>query len=60
MKTYATPIEIKATKNYCFGTFPKTYITGNVGDIFTVIAETKAYYITTNTKNNKLPKWVAQ
>jgi hypothetical protein len=60
MKTYTTPIEMKATKSYCFGSFPKTYISGNAGDVFTVIAETKAYYITTNPKNNKLPKWVIQ
>jgi hypothetical protein len=60
MKIYSKPTEIKATKNYFFGTFPKTYVTGKIGDVFTAIGETKAYYITTNPKNNKLPKWVTQ
>jgi hypothetical protein len=60
MKNYSAPIEIKATKGYSFGSFPKTYISGNVGDVFIVIGETKAYYITTNTKNNKLPKWITE
>ena len=60
METYLTPKEMKVTKSYCFGTFPKTYITGKIGDVVTVIGETKNYYITTNAINNKLPKWVTQ
>lgn len=60
MTTYSIPKEVKAAKSYCFGTFPKTYVTGNIGDVFTVIGETKSYYITTNKKNNKLPKWITQ
>ena len=58
MTTYTTPTEKTAKKSYCFGTFPKTYITGNAGDKFNVIGETKSYYITTNVKNPKLPKWI--
>lgn len=58
MKNYTTPITKTAITSYCFGTFPKTYITGNIGDTYTVIGETKTYYITTNEKNNKLPKWI--
>jgi len=58
MKTYTKSIVKEAKVSYCFGTFPNTYVTGQIGDKFTVIGETKTYYITTNEKNNKLPKWV--
>lgn len=58
MKNYAQPIEKTAVKNFCFGASPKTLISGTIGATFTVIGETKAYYITNNPKNNKLPKWV--
>lgn len=60
MKTFNQPQTKTAKVSYCFGTFPKTYITGKVGDSFNVIGETKAYYITDNAKNNKLPKWVVE
>jgi len=60
MKTYNTPITKTAKVNYIFGTFPKTYVSGNIGDVLTIIGETKAYYITTNVKNPKLPKWVVE
>lgn len=58
MKEFETPIQKVAKKSFCFGTFPKTFITGNIGDVFTVIGETKSYYITTNQTNPKLPKWI--
>jgi hypothetical protein len=58
MTNYTQAIEKTAVTNFCFGTYPKTYISGTVGAKFCVIGETKAYYITTNPKNNKLPKWV--
>jgi hypothetical protein len=58
MKTYTQPVEMKAVINFTFGSFPKTYIGGSIGDVFTVIGETKAYYITDNPKNNKLPKYI--
>jgi len=60
MTTYTTPIELKATKSFAFGRFPKSYITGKIGDVFTVIGETKSYYITNNPINNKLPKIFVQ
>jgi hypothetical protein len=55
MKTYKTPITKTAIKSFYFGTL-KTLISGKIGDTFTVIGETKTYYITTNERNNKLPK----
>ena len=60
MKTYKEPIIKVANKSFAFGTFPKTYITGEIGEEFTVIGETEKNYITTNTKNNKLPKWIVE
>ena len=60
MKKYNEPVKMVAKRSFCFGSFPKTYITGNIGDEFTVIGETEKNYITTNEKNNKLPKWIMQ
>ena len=61
MKTLTNQIEVTITKSFCFGTFSKgTYYSGTIGDKFTVIAETKTYYITTNETNNKLPKYFCQ
>ena len=57
MKTFTTPKKVTATSNWTLGTYPKTYISGNVGDVYLVYGETKAYYFTDNQKNNKLPKW---
>jgi len=61
MKTFKTPKTVTVTKSFCLGTFQKdTYYTGVIGEEFTAIAETKVYYITTNEKNNKLPKWATE
>jgi len=61
MTTYKTPKTVTATKTFCLGTFQKgTYYVGRIGEEFTAIAETKVYYITTNDKNNKLPKWATE
>jgi hypothetical protein len=61
MKTLSQPIKVVATKNFCFGNYSKgTYYTGKIGEQFTVIAETKTYYIIENKKNNKLPKWACE
>jgi hypothetical protein len=58
MKTFTTPIEKTANCSFYFGTFPKTNVTGNKGDTFKIIGETKTYYITENKRNSKLPKWI--
>jgi hypothetical protein len=60
MKKFETPIKVTAKTGYAFGTFPKTSIMGNAGDVFEVVAETKKYWITTNTRNNKLPKYITE
>ena len=61
MKTLSNPIEVTATKNFCFGSYAKgTYYSATIGDKFKVIAETKTYYITENKINNKLPKWACE
>jgi hypothetical protein len=60
MKKYKAPVKKTIKKSFYYGTFPKTLIKGNVGDIVTVVGETEKFYITTNTKNNKLPKWTVE
>lgn len=61
MKNFKTPIEVTATKSFCYGTLQKgTYYTGMLGQKFTVIAETKKFYITDSKVNNKLPKWTCE
>lgn len=59
MKTYNEKTYKTAKKSFCFGTLSKgNLIFGVEGDVFEVIGETKAYYITTNPVNPKLPKWI--
>ena len=60
MTTFTTPKKVTATSNWMLGAYPKTYISGNIGDVYTVYGETKAYYFTDNQKNNKLPKWAVK
>lgn len=60
MITFNQPQTKTAKRSFCFGSFPNKYITGTIGDTFNVIGETKTYYITDNTKNNKLPKWIVE
>lgn len=61
MKTFSSPIEVTVKHSFYFGSLQKgTLITGKIGDKFTAIGETKAYYITTNQTNNKLPKWITE
>jgi hypothetical protein len=60
MTTFITPKQVTAIKNWNLGTYPKTYIGGSIGSVYTVYGETKAYYFTDNKKNNKLPKWAVE